>query len=138
MLCQQGSVAFCTKDHRPNDISESKRIEDLGGFFFLFFFSVWFVLNLNFLKIKIGQIVDGRVSGKLSVTRALGDSNLAPFVIALPDVYEQQISALDEFIVLASDGVWDVLTPEEIVQLVSTKLKRNVFFFPSFILMKET
>ena len=81
-----------------------------------------------FLKLRFlaGQIVNGRVNDKLSVTRALGDSNLAPFVSSLPDVFEHTISKYDEFMILASDGIWDVMTPEDAVRLIVSRQKKSV------------
>jgi len=71
------------------------------------------------------------VNGQLSVSRALGDSNLSPFVSPVPDIYEQPLSYEDDFLVLASDGVWDVMTPKEVVRLVVSRLKKWVPFFTS-------
>ena len=73
-----------------------------------------------------GQIVNGRVNDKLSVSRALGDSNLAPFVSPLPDVFEHTISKYDEFMILASDGIWDVMTPEDAVRLIVSRQRKSV------------
>jgi len=72
-------------------------------------------------------VINGRVNGQLSVARALGDSNLSPYVIPHPDVYEQVVSKYDEFMVLASDGIWDVLTPDDVVKLVVNHQKRTSF-----------
>lgn len=51
-----------------------------------------------------------RVGGVLAVSRAFGDRPLKRYVPATPDVNVQSLSFEDEFIVMASDGVWDVMS----------------------------
>lgn len=58
--------------------------------------------------------------GGLNMTRAVGDSYLKPLVIADPETQHVTVEAGDTFIVVASDGLWDVLTNEEVGDLVST------------------
>lgn len=54
-----------------------------------------------------------RVDGVLMVTRALGDTALKPkFLTPAPEVLSMAISAGD-FIVIASDGIWDILSSQE-------------------------
>lgn len=83
-----------------------------------------------------------RVCGELAVSRSIGDPDykglipgapvqayfawpdghnqifLADLVIPDPECKTQAITVEDEFIVLASDGLWDVITPPEVMQLV--------------------
>ena len=78
-----------------------------------------------------------RVNGNLAVSRAVGDAAEKPFVSAVPDVRVVDLdvggggggsgsgssssgssSAEDEFIILASDGLWDVMTSDEAVRYV--------------------
>lgn len=51
----------------------------------------------------------GRVNGFISVSRALGDWCIKKLVISTPDVTRRERDRKDEFIILACDGVWDVL-----------------------------
>ena len=76
-------------DHKPNLESERRRIEGEGGV--VIWAGTW------------------RVGGVLAVSRAFGDRPLKRYVVALPDVKHQALAAGDETIVLASDGLWDVL-----------------------------
>jgi len=105
VLSQRGRVSFVTRDHKASDPFEQKRITEMGG-----------------------QVLNGRISDKLSVSRALGDSNLSPYVSAVPDIFEQPISRYDEFMILASDGIWDVLTPDDAVNIIVSKQKKSVSF----------
>ncbi|XP_052207834.1 probable protein phosphatase 2C 6 isoform X2 [Diospyros lotus] len=57
----------------------------------------------------------------LAMARAFGDFCLKDFgLISVPDVYYHQLTEKDEFIVLASDGVWDVLSNKEAVDVVAS------------------
>ncbi len=71
--------------------------------------------EINRIKKKGGNIINDRVQGKLSLTRALGDFSLKNFgVIATPFINRVDLSDNDKFIILCSDGVWDVLTEEDL------------------------
>jgi protein phosphatase 1L len=79
--------------------------------------------------------------GKLAVSRSLGDINMAPFLSRIPhvltmtkdEIYEQcgksyfskNDTALPCFIILASDGLWDVMDNEEAVELAWLVIKGN-------------
>ena len=60
-----------------------------------------------------------RVLGVLAVSRALGDRHLKPFVTAEPEVVEVERHADDLAIVMATDGVWDVLSNNEVAACVA-------------------
>ncbi|XP_047317090.1 probable protein phosphatase 2C 66 [Impatiens glandulifera] len=56
----------------------------------------------------------------LAMARAFGDFCLKDFgLISVPDVYYRHLTDKDEFIVLASDGIWDVLSNKEVVDVVA-------------------
>ncbi|KAK4412589.1 putative protein phosphatase 2C 72 [Sesamum alatum] len=56
----------------------------------------------------------------LAMSRAFGDFVLKNHgIIAIPDVSYHRLSPNDQFLVLASDGVWDVLSNDEVVSIVS-------------------
>ncbi|KAK7270029.1 hypothetical protein RIF29_22886 [Crotalaria pallida] len=57
----------------------------------------------------------------LAMARAFGDFCLKDFgVISVPDVSHHHLTEKDEFVVLASDGVWDVLSNNEVVNIVAS------------------
>ena len=43
---------------------------------------------------------------------------LKRYVVAMPDIQEQQLSSQDDFLILASDGLWDVLGNQDAAQLI--------------------
>lgn len=55
----------------------------------------------------------------------LGDEHLKPYVIAQAEVTVKARSELDEFIILASDGLWDVMSNEEACKVVRFCLERH-------------
>ncbi|RRT40529.1 hypothetical protein BHE74_00045108 [Ensete ventricosum] len=62
----------------------------------------------------------------LAMARALGDFCLKNFgLISVPEISYRRITEKDEFIVLATDGVWDVLSNREVVKIVSTAPARS-------------
>ncbi|RZC51718.1 hypothetical protein C5167_020141 [Papaver somniferum] len=57
----------------------------------------------------------------LAMTRAFGDFELKDYgVIAIPQISHHHLNINDKFVVLASDGVWDVLSNQQVVSIVSS------------------
>jgi len=112
VLCRNGKSLDMSIDHKPEDEIEKKRIEAAGA--------------------KITS--DGRVNGGLNLTRAIGDhsykqnKDLSPeeqAITALPDIQEVELTRDDDFMVLACDGIWNVMTSEEVIDFVKEKLQAN-------------
>ncbi|OWM76437.1 hypothetical protein CDL15_Pgr024645 [Punica granatum] len=59
-----------------------------------------------------------RVGGVLAVSRAFGDRLLKQYVVADPEIQEEKVDSTLEFLILASDGLWDVVTNEEAVAMI--------------------
>ena len=97
-VVSRGGVARAvTVDHKAESEAEKQRIEAKGGT--VFHLGRW------------------RVEGVLAVTRAIGDKDLKKCVTAHPDVYEFNLTEEDELVVLASDGLWDVMSNQEVVDI---------------------
>ncbi|XP_020524461.1 probable protein phosphatase 2C 11 isoform X2 [Amborella trichopoda] len=84
-------------DHKPDRFDERRRIEDAGGF--IIWAGTW------------------RVGGVLAVSRAFGDRLLKQYVVAEPEIQEREIDDVD-FLILASDGIWNVIPNEDAVAMV--------------------
>ena len=93
-------------DHKPGISSERKRIEAGGG------------------SVIRRRGVD-RVEGFLAVSRALGDLSLAPHVSCEPYTSSTKILERDEYLILACDGVWDVLTDEVAAAVVFEAVEKG-------------
>ncbi|KAK6333445.1 Protein phosphatase 2C 1 [Orbilia javanica] len=98
VLCRSGKALRLSYDHKGSDENEGKRVANAGGL-----------------------ILNNRVNGVLAVTRALGDSYIKELVTGHPYTTETVIQPdLDEFIILACDGLWDVCSDQEAVDLIRT------------------
>ncbi|CAL9207228.1 unnamed protein product [Musa hybrid cultivar] len=89
VLSRGGQAVPLSSDHKPDRPDELARIEAAGGR----------VIYLN----------GARVHGMLAMSRALGDKYLKPFVISEPEICVVERTAEDECLIMASDGLWDVL-----------------------------
>jgi integrin-linked kinase-associated serine/threonine phosphatase 2C len=91
--------------HTPNEEKEKERLSKLGC-----------------------AVTQGRVCGVLAVSRSLGDcefkspQNQQPhdFVISDPFVASMDLTDLDDFIVIACDGLWDTLNYHDAVEIVAS------------------
>ncbi|KAI4319805.1 hypothetical protein MLD38_033360 [Melastoma candidum] len=62
----------------------------------------------------------------LAMARAFGDFCLKEYgVISIPEFSHRMLTDKDQFVVLASDGVWDVLSNEEVVEIVASAPTRS-------------
>ncbi|XP_046872119.1 protein phosphatase, Mg2+/Mn2+ dependent, 1Na (putative) [Hypomesus transpacificus] len=109
LLCRDGQVIFYTEDHKPFNPREKERIQNAGG-----------------------SVTLQRVNGSLAVSRALGDFDFKEvewrpqteqLVSPEPEVYELERSPQDEFLILACDGVWDVIGNEELCAFVRSRMQ---------------
>ncbi|KAK6925964.1 PPM-type phosphatase-like domain [Dillenia turbinata] len=62
-----------------------------------------------------------RVGGVLAMSRAFGNRMLKQFVVAEPEIQDQMIDEEFELLVLASDGLWDVVPNEDAISLARTE-----------------
>lgn len=63
-----------------------------------------------------------RVNGNLSVSRAIGDAKDKLFVIGEADVSTFDLDGTEDYMVVACDGLWDVLSGQEVVECVDSHL----------------
>ncbi|KAI3907259.1 hypothetical protein MKW92_005144 [Papaver armeniacum] len=89
VLSRGGTPIPLSRDHRPDRTDEMERVEAAGGR----------VINWN----------GYRVLGVLATSRSIGDHYLKPYVISVPEVTVTSRTESDEFVILASDGLWDVM-----------------------------
>ncbi|KAL2318118.1 hypothetical protein Fmac_031994 [Flemingia macrophylla] len=106
VMARGGEAIDLSTDHKPDRPDELKRIEEVGGK----------VINWN------GQ----RVLGVLATSRSIGDQYLRPYVISKPEVTVTKRSSKDEFLIIASDGLWDVMSSEVACQVVRKCLKGQI------------
>lgn len=102
-----GTVALAlSSDHKPDRADELERIEAAGGR----------VISWN----------GSRVLGVLATSRSIGDRYLRPYVISKPEVMVTKRTDEDEFLILASDGLWDVISNEVACRVVNKALHGRI------------
>ncbi|XP_050203431.1 protein phosphatase 2C 57 [Mercurialis annua] len=135
VLSRSGKAEVLTESHRPygsNKVSlqEIKRIREAGG---------W--------------IVNGRICGDIAVSRAFGDIRFkskknemlrkgvdegrwtkkfisrvqfnGDLMTASPDVFQVPLGSDAEFVMLASDGLWDYMNSLDAVSFVRNRLRKH-------------
>jgi protein phosphatase 2C len=70
-----------------------------------------------------GHVWWDRVMGELAVSRAIGDHCLRPYVIPEPELLMVERTPDDEVLVMASDGLWDVMNSQEVVDMALHSLQ---------------
>lgn len=109
VICNENYLAIAlTKDHKPMAFCENRRITKLGG------------------VITHDVNDDPRING-LSVSRAFGDVEATPHISHVPEIFDYELNVkrgeiMDKFMILACDGVWDVLSCQDAVDYVLYKL----------------
>lgn len=120
ILCRGGEAVELTRDHKPNDPEELARISSLGG-------SVKWHGYVDAQGEPMEPYGAYRINGNLAVARAVGDRDARPYVSGEPEVtVEERDYYKDEFIVVASDGLWDVFTNDEVVTFVQDVMSGEV------------
>lgn len=71
----------------------------------------------GFITPACGPDEKARLGGVLEVTRSFGDFEVAG-ISACPAVSTIQLCEDDDFVIVASDGLWDAVTPDEAVCLL--------------------
>jgi len=109
ILCSDGKVTFSTQDHKPINPEEKARIQNAGG-----------------------SVMIQRVNGSLAVSRALGDFEYKnvqgkgpceQLVSPEPEIFEvKRALTKDEFLILACDGIYDVMSNEELADFVRSRM----------------
>ena len=71
-----------------------------------------------------GKITKNRVQGQLVLSRSLGDLYCKKYgVINLPDITINKIDYNMKYIIIASDGIWDVVDEKNVLNM--SKMKKN-------------
>ncbi|KAD6119791.1 hypothetical protein R6Q59_025797 [Mikania micrantha] len=90
VLCRNGKAIPLSNDHKPDRPDELNRIQAAGG--------------------RVIYWEGARVLGVLAMSRAIGDNYLKPYVSSEPEVTITDRTAEDECLIIASDGLWDVVS----------------------------
>ncbi|KAF8406863.1 hypothetical protein HHK36_005984 [Tetracentron sinense] len=102
VLCRGKVPMPLSVDHKPNRDDEYARIEAAGGR----------VIHWN----------GHRVFGVLAMSRSIGDRYLKPWIIPEPEVMFVPRAKEDDCLILASDGLWDVMANEEVCDVARRRI----------------
>ncbi|PIM97807.1 Serine/threonine protein phosphatase [Handroanthus impetiginosus] len=105
ILYRGGRIIPLSFDHKPDRADEKARILASGG--------------------RVFNNDTARVQGILAMSRAIGDTYLKPYVISEPEVTFTRRDIGDEFLVIASDGLWDMMTNEMICRVTGECLREE-------------
>eukprot|EP00850_Spirogloea_muscicola_P023527 SM000364S13662 [mRNA] locus=s364:59070:63877:+ [translate_table: standard] len=120
ILCRDGKAVALSRDHTASDPRERARIERAGDRV------TWRVNTWRVGDAAIEVINQNSVDVfelMCQVARSIGDDDLKPAVTAVPEVMEHLLTSADEFMVMASDGLWETLSNEEVVNFVYDTVK---------------
>lgn len=111
-ILSRNSIAHeLSTDHKPSLPKEKDRIYKAGG-----------------------QIINNRVMGKLNFTRSIGDfeyknnNSILPreqIISVSPSIKVEPLSGNEDFLILASDGVFDLISCQECVDFIQSILSQG-------------
>lgn len=107
VLYDNGTNKQISVDHKPDETNERKRLTKIGG--------------------DIYRDSEGTFRiGNLSLSRAFGDGDTSPYISQRPDSFFFQITDRTRYVVLACDGLWDVIDNLELHSLIKKCKKNNI------------
>jgi len=116
VICRGGLAVRLTSmsDHKATHQDEARRVIENGG-----------------------SIFNDRVNGMLAIARALGDHQLKvpalpmDVVSNVPDITSTELTDQDMFVIVACDGLWDVMDDQESVNLVLESIRELMALLPN-------
>jgi len=114
IICSNGKLSMLTKKHVPSNPEEKERIEKDGGI----------IICDRGGNCRLGHPVWNSKFINIGVTRAVGDlyfksaeyvRNKKSGLIAEPSLLRWELTQDDQFMIIASDGFWDTVKPEEAI-----------------------
>ncbi|GMJ10737.1 hypothetical protein HRI_004742900 [Hibiscus trionum] len=106
VLCRKGKPVPLSADHKPDRPDELDRIQEAGG--------------------RVIYWDGPRVLGVLATSRSIGDNYLKPYVSCEPEVTVTDRTAEDECLIIASDGLWDVVSNDTACKVARMCLRGKV------------
>lgn len=98
LLISNGRALQMSNDHKPTNPDEQKRIASLGG-------AVVYCMGV------------ARVNKVLAVSRAFGNRTLRQVIRPDAELMQRELVPGDDFLVMASDGLWDVLRNKDVCDI---------------------
>jgi serine/threonine protein phosphatase PrpC len=134
VISDAGLAVPLTNPHKPSIPSEKLRIEKAGGWVHRNRVNGVLAVSRSFGDIMYKtfppnrnvdeDILVGEDDG-FSWSEGGGLWGSKQQVISKPEIVEYEVKSTHEFVVLASDGVWDVMSPEEVINFVRLRLAEH-------------
>ena len=102
-------VEVLSKKHVASDPDEARLVKARGG-----------TIQYNGHSHYVMSVIKG--GSAVMPSRAFGDFHCKPSISAIPHVGNKALEPQDDFIVIASDGLWDQLTYKDAVDIVYSHL----------------
>jgi serine/threonine protein phosphatase PrpC len=106
LIIRTSSFEVLSYDHVASDLSEKNRVEKAGGY------------------ITCHRNID-RVCGQLAITRSIGDARYKDYIISNPFYTKNKMNIDDIALVIASDGLFEGMSCEEVANIVREKQEFN-------------
>ncbi|CAD8149513.1 unnamed protein product [Paramecium octaurelia] len=117
LMTDQYEIEKLNLEHKLNREDEFKRVEKMAT-----------ILDRHSIP---------RINGELAVTRAFGDKkHRQSGLIAIPEIKLHKIRPCDKYLILASDGFWDMMKNEELQQLIENWKRQEVDQLAQYLLDK--
>lgn len=107
VLINNGKPIQLSKDQKPTNVEEQRRIAKLGG------------TIVNCMGVA-------RVNGVLAVARAFGNRNLRQVIRPDAEITQRAMNDMDQYLIIASDGMWDVLSNKEVANVCTSTSASNM------------
>lgn len=113
VLCKGGIAINLSKDHKPELEEEKQRIEKAGGY-----------------------VEENRVNGSIALSRTLGDFRYKKntrlslgeqLITPFPDIKVEPIEKDTQFLLIASDGIWDFMSSQNAVEYIREQMAKCEF-----------
>ncbi|CAD8160891.1 unnamed protein product [Paramecium octaurelia] len=117
LITEECEIQKLNLEHKLNREDEFKRVEQMAT-----------ILDRHSIP---------RINGELAVTRAFGDKkHRQSGLIAIPEIKIHQVDQKDKYLILASDGFWDIIRNEELKKLIENWNRKEIDQLAQYLLDK--
>ncbi|CAM9608520.1 unnamed protein product [Chrysoparadoxa australica] len=133
IVCRNGAVFQVSRDHKPSREDEMERIKDAGGLVInkrvmgelavsRAFGDKEFKMGMKSILNEDTDSSGGCGEGEGSAEESTADK---PLITAEPEMFCTAITPQDQFVLLACDGLFDVFSNEEVVDVVLEEMGKH-------------
>lgn len=116
VLCRDGTAIELSRDHKPTDTEERNRIESAGG---------KVPAGSNYAELNDKGLAVSRAFGNLLFKQNPGKKVEEQIIVSTPYQTKLRRELSDEFILLASDGLWNIMDNQKACDWVRDRLCKS-------------